>query len=210
MGRSAAGPTTRRFLLALDYQYLGNYGKARRAFKTALSFNKPASAPARYAAVLVNFGTLLSELGQNDSARRLFLKARTLVEGDPDQMALANVNRRLAMVAIAQRHYKDAAQALSEAFQRAAIAEHPEPDDLGELYATQSNLNLRVHDLPGALGAIQKAIDLGNQLHGMGATVVLDAYYIIRGHIYGELHEYQKARDDLEIAVSDLANSSGA
>ena len=196
-------------LLALDYQYLGHYGKASRAFETALSLNKPASAPARYATVLVNFGTLQLELGQNDSAQRLFLRARTLFEGDTDQIALATVNGRLATVAIEQRRYKDAERSLSEAFQKAAVAEHPEPHDLGALYAIQSNLNLRMHDLPAALGAIQKAIDLANQPHGMGATVELDAYYIIRGHIYGELHEYQKARDDLEIAVSDLAKNPG-
>ena len=196
-------------LLALDYQYLGDYGKARRAFETALSFIKPASAPTRYAAVLANFGTLQLELGQNESAQRLFLRARTLIENDTDQMALVNVDRRLATLAIAQRRYKDAKRALSEAFQKAAVAEHPQPDDLGALYAIQSNLNLRMHDLPAALDAIQKAIDLGNQLHGTGASVEFDAYYIIRGHIYGQLHEYQKARDDLEMAVSDLAKNPG-
>jgi len=196
-------------LLALDYRYLGDYEKARRALETALSFIKPASAPAQYAAVLVNFGTMQLELGQNDSAQRLFLRARTLLESDTDQMAAANVNGRLAMVAIAQKRYEDAGLALSEAFRKAARAEHPEPDDLGALYAIQSNLNVRVHDLPAALDAIEKAIDLGNQVHGIEARVVLDAYYIIRGHIYGQLHEFQKARDDLEIAVSDLAKNPG-
>ena len=196
-------------LLALDYQYLGDYGKARRAFETALSFNKPASAPAQYAKVLVNFGMLQMELGQNDSAQRLFLRAKTLAENGTDQMATANVCGALAVAAIEQRRYRDAGLALSEAFQKAAVAEHPEPHDLGTLYAIQSSLNLRMHDLPAALAAIQKAIDLRSQLHGMGATVVLDSYYIIRGRIYAELNEYQKARDDLEIAVSDLAKNPG-
>jgi tetratricopeptide (TPR) repeat protein len=196
-------------LLGMNYWFLGDYGKARRALETALSSIKPASAPARYAAVLVNFGTLQLEVGQNDSAQRLFLRARTLIESDTDQMAAAIVNGRLAVVAIAQRRYKDAGRVLSEAFQKAARAEHPELNDLGALYAIQSNLNLRVHDLPAALGAIQKAIDLENQLHGVEASVVRDAYYIIRGHIYGQLHEYQKARDDLEIAVADFAKNPG-
>src|SRR4030095_14472341 len=153
--------------------------------------------------VLVNFGTLQMELGQNDSAQRLFLRAKTLTENGTDQMATANVCGALAVAAIAQRRYKDAGRALSEAFQKAAVAEHPEPHDLGTLYAIQSDLNLRMHDLPAALAAIQKAIDLRSQLHGVGA------YYIIRGRIYAELHEYQKAQDDLEIAVSDLAKNPG-
>jgi len=196
-------------LLGTAHWHLGNYGKARRAFEMALSSIKPVTAAAQYAAVLVNFGTLQLELGQNDSAQRLFLRARGLIESDTDQMAAAIVNGRLAMVAVAQERYKDAERALAEAFQKAACVQRPELDELAALYAIQSNLNLRVHDLRAALSTIQKAIDLGNQLHGMGASVVLDAYYIIRGHIYVQLHEYQKARDDLEIAVSDLARNPG-
>jgi DNA-binding LytR/AlgR family response regulator len=76
------------------------------------------------------------------------------------------------------------------------------------MYGTQSVIDWHERDLPGALAAIQHAIELYEKRRGP-EYFLLGGAYLIRGETYERLGDYQKAESDLQKALAHFEKTPG-
>jgi tetratricopeptide (TPR) repeat protein len=196
-------------LLGTANQFLGEYEKARRNFEAAIRLLKDDPKEARrYAAALDNLGSLEMEEGQIAASKRLRVKAKALFEAAGDHVGSARVTSNLALIALGGGHYKDAQELLIEAFHDVEKLPEPDADDLAAMYGTQSVIDWHERDLPGALAAIQHAIELYEKRRGP-EYFLLGGAYLIRGETYERLGDYQKAESDVQKALAHFEKTPG-
>jgi tetratricopeptide (TPR) repeat protein len=205
LGRAETGDAWN--LLGKAYLFLGEYENARRSFEAAIKVLKDCPGQIhQYAAALNNLGSVELEEGQTESSKILRQKAKQLYQAEGNHTGVARVASNLALIAVQQDRYKDARGFIAEAFQEARVGQQPETNDLAAMYSVQCAIAGHDKDWTAALDAVQREIDLMENLHGPRYFLLASAY-ALRGQVYGKLREYQKAENDLQNALGGLEKS---
>jgi tetratricopeptide (TPR) repeat protein len=186
----------------LALQNLGNSAQARRSYETAVHMLRNAPAlEGQYAAALDNLGSLESDAGHLAESRALRLRAKDVYSAAGSHAGVARILNNLALLAIAQRDWKEARHDLADAFEEENLMPNPNKDDLAAFFAALCLVNEREGNNRAALTAIARALDLWTEVHGSHYYLLADGYSL-RANAERAQHDYSCAMDDLRHALA--------
>ncbi len=186
----------------LALQNMGDAVRARQSYETAIHMlrNAPASAE-QYASALDNLGSLESDAGHLAESRALRLRAKRVYAAAGNHAGVARILSNLALLAIAQRDWKEARRVLADAFEEENLMPNPNKDDLAAFFAALCLVNEREGNSRAALTAIARALDLWTQAHGSRYYLLADGYSL-RAEAERAQHDYPCAMDDLRQSLA--------
>ena len=191
----------------LAFHGLEQHDEARRSFEAAIEILKAIpDQQVQYATALDNLGSVKADMGDFDESRSLRLRARQLFESLGNHAGVARTSNNLVLVAIAQGSRKDARRFLKDALREESAVATPNLGDLAEIYSAECLLDEHDGDIPGALAAVNRAINLWIQHYGPAYYMLADGY-AIRGHLYDNLHDYPDAVSDMQHSLKLLAEN---
>jgi tetratricopeptide (TPR) repeat protein len=196
-------------LLGNAYSDFENYDKARRCYETAIHILREIPAEqVQYASALDNLGSIESSIGHLEESKTLRSKAKRLYEALGNHAGIAIASNDLAVIALKQNDLRAAHRNLEETFREAQLTKDLTDNNLATMYTTKGTLVKAERDLHKALAAYQQAIDLWTRGYGPH-FFMLGAAYALRGQLYDDLGDHQRAISDMQHALALLEETPG-
>lgn len=188
-------------VLGLAYQGRGNYDAARRGYEKSLAMlRQDSTMKLEFSSATDNLGSLYFEMHELGPSKSLRTKARNLYAEEGNHAGMARASGGLALIALIQERRKEAHRNLDDAFCQIKLVSEPDRGELAALHSIQASLSGHDGDLPAALVAINRAIDLW--LKDVSTSYMLPSGYFQRGQIQDAMGNHSDAMNDLQRALA--------
>jgi len=195
-------------MLGTSYRDLERYDKARRYYQASIHILKQLPDQRReYASALDNLGGVEELSGHLEASKAARTHAKDIYQELGYHCGQAIALSNLTNIALKQHDLKTARRQMQEAFREIELSPSMDVDNLATIYTVKGALARSEGDLPGAIEADQKAIELWTHTHG--AMYKLGVAYALRAEAYALSGNNQLAVADFKKALELLDVGKG-
>jgi tetratricopeptide (TPR) repeat protein len=195
--------------LAVAYEGEGEFVDARNTFERALHILEHDSEHSTdYAAALDNYAGLYNNVGQQDIAGQMWLKALHLRQQNSDHSGVTRSFTNLAGLALAQNWVREARKYLKQATEEAKLAHDLIDDDFAVLYETEGWLALVEGHASTAVTKYGRSLEIVKRTRGEQHWLA-GWDYMLRGKAYAQSGDKEKALADMGKGLSILERTLG-
>lgn len=192
-------------VLAITYDYEGNYNQALICFNRAMAVAGRSADKGKLARLMDNTGSLYMRMGNYDSALSILNRSLQIKRKMRNDMGMAFTYEQIGTVYTTQGDYK---QALDYTLRSMRIVEEGnDKAQLGMSYIHVAMVYMQLANYTEALAYFARALPVERET---GNTEGLLGIYINRSDIYVNTGQYRKALQDNDSALAILINGDNA
>ena len=197
-------------ILGLALKDREDYSDSQRAFERAVQILKRLPACAReYAMALDNFGGLLVAMEQPEAAANVRKRALQLYAKAGDHAGMAIASSDLAGIALSRRSLRRGRKYLREAEEQSRLANELSDDNRAAISSMQGWLGLLEGNIPQAVAAYRRSLDLWNKQHGEEHPLTGWGYVLLGSAKAKAGNADAEALSDIQKGVEILARTLG-